>query len=145
MKVKTLQSMKNLTFKVETCLWRCPAGCRSRPQIHRTVTLQEGRGEDWLTFSRQWEFSTLPPGRISAPVFPACECMYFQIHVNECISKRSLQTNTHLAIVFLLIREQREYVAGRVERNILGEGSISPKYRVIFLTGPPLNLLSVGR
>ena len=41
----------------------------------------------------------------------------------------SLQTNTHLAVVFLLIREQREYVAGGVEGNILGEGRISTKYQ----------------
>ena len=61
----------------------------------------------------------LPPGRISAPVFPACECMYFQIQVNACISKRSLQTNTHLAIVFLLIGEQGEDEARGVKCNVL--------------------------
>ena len=41
----------------------------------------------------------------------------------------SLQTNTHLAVVFLLVREQSEYVAGGVESNILGEGRISTKYQ----------------
>ena len=73
---------------------------------------------DWLF---QWGESSvgLPPGRISGPVFPACECMYFQIHVNGCISKRRLQTNTHLAVVLLLIGEQGEDEAGGVECNVL--------------------------
>ena len=69
----------------------------------------------------QWSENSvgLPPGRISGPVFPACECMYFQIHVNGCISKRMLQTNTHLAVVLLLVGEQSEDEAGGVESNVL--------------------------
>ena len=61
-------------LRLTTCLWKFRAGCRSRPQIHHTVKLQwgEGGGEDWLDF-----FAKVLPGRISGPVFPGCECMYF--------------------------------------------------------------------
>ena len=62
------------SLRLTTCLWKFRAGCRSRPQIHHTVKLQwgEGGGEDWLDF-----FAKVSPGRISGPVFPGCECMYF--------------------------------------------------------------------
>ena len=68
---------------------------------------------------RIWEGGGPPPDRISGPVFPACECMYFQIHVNGCISARRLQTNTHLAVVLLLIGEQGKDEPGGVECNVL--------------------------